>query len=491
MSVPPARCRALNDVPPRADGAYVLYWMTAARRVRANFGLERAVEYATTMRKPLVVLEALRCDYPWASDRLHRFVLQGMADNRSALEGSGVSYYAYVEPEPGAGRGLLVRPAVVVVTDDYPEFFLPRMTRAVAGRVAVRLEQVDSNGLLPMRVADRVFPTAHAFRRFLQRELPRHLEEAPAPDPLRGVELPRPAGLPREISRRWPEATVAQLAGRALCELPIDHGVAPAPFDGGARAARAALRRFLDERLATYLDERNEPSADATSGLSPYLHFGQIASHEIFAELARREAWFPGRLARWTSGAREGWWGMSRPAEAFLDQLVTWREIGFNMAALADDPRSWDSLPAWARQTLDAHAGDERVHCYSREAFASAATHDALWNAAQRQLVREGRMHNYLRMLWGKKILEWSPTPREALQTMIALNDRYAVDGRDPNSYSGIFWCLGRYDRAWGPERPVFGTVRYMSSENTARKLRVKDFLRRYAEAPEPARRRP
>jgi deoxyribodipyrimidine photo-lyase len=174
---------------------------------------------------------------------------------------------------------------------------------------------------------------------------------------------------------------------------------------------------------------------------------------------------------------------MSEPAEAFLDELITWREVGFNMAALRpEDYDRYDSLPDWARKTLAKHARDRREHLYSLEEFEQARTHDPLWNAAQRQLVREGRIHNYLRMLWGKKILQWTASPQGAADVMIELNNRYALDGQDPNSYSGIFWVLGRYDRPWGPERPVFGTVRYMSSQNTARKVAVQSYLERYGE---------
>ncbi len=194
-----------------------------------------------------------------------------------------------------------------------------------------------------------------------------------------------------------------------------------------------------------------------------------------------REDWSPGRLADRPTGSREGWWGASGEAEGFLDEIVTWRELGYNMAAKRADHDRYESLPAWARATLEDHLGDERAQVYDLAAFEHAQTHDALWNAAQRQLVREGRIHNYVRMLWGKKILEWTRTPRDALRVMIELNNKYALDGRDPNSYSGIFWCLGRYDRPWGPERAIFGKVRYMSSENTARKVRVADYLRKYA----------
>ena len=171
---------------------------------------------------------------------------------------------------------------------------------------------------------------------------------------------------------------------------------------------------------------------------------------------------------------------MGEAAESFLDELITWREVGYNMCALRSDFDQYESLPEWARKTLDEHAGDPRPHVYDLQQLESAGTHDPLWNAAQWQLVTTGRMHNYLRMLWGKKILEWSPTPRAALQVMLELNNKYALDGRNPNSYSGIFWVLGRYDRAWGPERPVFGKIRFMSSENTARKLKVKRYIERF-----------
>jgi deoxyribodipyrimidine photo-lyase len=256
--------------------------------------------------------------------------------------------------------------------------------------------------------------------------------------------------------------------------------VPPADLAGGALAAAKAWRRFLGEGLADYPERRDEPDEEGTSGLSPYLHFGHMGTHRVFADLAEREGWDPGRLSPQAHGSRGGWWGMSPAAEAFLDQLVTWREVGFHTASKQEGYDRYESLPAWARATLEEHARDERDHLYALEEFERAATHDPLWNAAQRQLVREGRLHNRLRMLWGKKILQWTKSPRRALEVMIELNNKYALDGRDPNSYSGIFWVLGRYDRAWGPERPVFGKVRYMSSGNTARKCSLEGYLARY-----------
>jgi len=484
--VPTSRLSACNEAPVRPERDFVLYWMVATRRAAWSFALERAVERARELDRPLVVLEALRCDYRWASDRLHRFVLDGMADNARALARRRVLYYPYVEPRPGAGRGLLAAlasRAAVVVTDDFPTFFVPRMVAAAARRLDVLLERVDSNGLLPMRAASTVFPSAYAFRRHLQKTLADHLAAPPAADPLARLALPRLEALPPAVLRRWPAADRALLAGgdAALAGLPIDHRVGPIELRGGPRAAEARLARFLDDGIDRYADQRNDPEREATSRLSPYLHFGHVSVHQILAALAARETWSTSSLSRRATGQREGFWGLSAPIEAFLDQLVTWREVGFNLAAQRPDHASYASLPAWAQATLDRHRGDRRRWVYDLAALDEARTHDPLWNAAQTQLRREGRIHNYLRMLWGKKVLEWSPTPEAALDTLIALNDRYAVDGRDPNSYSGIGWILGRYDRPWAPERPIFGRIRYMSSDNTARKLRVRGYLERFA----------
>jgi deoxyribodipyrimidine photo-lyase len=471
VSVPEIRITVANGAPVRADGKFVLCWMIASRRTTYNFTLERAAEWARDLRRPLLVLEPLRCDYPWASDRLHTAVFRGMEENAARCARAGVGYASYVEPERGAGKGLLralAGEACVVVTDDYPCFFLPRMVASAARQLPVRLEAVDGNGLLPMRAADRDFGTAYAFRRFLQRELPPHLACFPAADPLAGVSG---AEIPRAIARRW-----APGPPRDLSRLPIDHGVAPVALP----PARTVLARFVGERLGRY-EKRNEPEEEVTSGLSPYLHFGHVSAHEVFLRVAEREEWAPHKAGPRADGKRAGWWGMSAPAEAFLDQLVTWRELGFNMAAHRADHDRYESLPGWALATLARHEGDAREHVYSPDGFAAARTHDPLWNAAQAQLVREGRIHNYVRMLWGKKILEWTRSPREALAVMIELNNRFALDGRDPNSWSGIFWVLGRYDRPWGPERPVFGKVRYMSSGNTARKRQVAGYVRAYS----------
>ena len=487
MSIfPQLRVRPCGSGSVNQEGEYVLYWMTMQRRPHFNFALQRAVEWAVELGRPLVILEALRCDYPWANQRIHRFVMDGMQDHLahfsqrppSPREGDEApcTYYPYLERAVGEGKGLLAalaERACLVVTDDFPCFFLPRMLEAANAQVRVLLEAVDGNGLLPLRAPGKCFERAVDLRRYLQKNLADHLDILPLADPLQRVALPRYT-LPSEILERWPLATL-ELAG-----LPIDNEVTPVDYRGGFVGAEAQLEEFLDGRLSRYLD-RSQPDSHATSGLSPYLHFGHISVFAVLDGLARREAWNPSRMTYRANGSKDGTWGMSAPAEAFMDQIVTWRELGYLYCHYRPDYDCYSSLPPWAMRTLEEHAGDPRPHVYTLEQFGCAETHDPLWNAAQRQLLCEGRIHNYLRMLWGKKVLEWTRHPGEALEILIELNNRYALDGRDPNSYSGIFWCLGRFDRPWF-RRPIFGSVRYMSCESARRKFKLDSYLARWGD---------
>lgn len=486
IRVSPDRIRTENDAPVVEKGEYVLCWLAGSRRVRHNPAVQRAVVLAEGLGKPLLVFEGLRVGYRWASDRFHTFVLEGMADNARRCETAGVRYYPWVEREAGQGKGLLAalgKQACAVVTDDYPAFFLPRARRAAAEQVDCRFEAIDANGLLPMRVADKTFARAHDFRRFLQKQLGPFLESDafPVADPLDAHEASGRAEIPPAVLEKWPAATPTELEDPDfVASLPIDHSVkAVAALRGGTTAAEAAWAAFESEGLARYADGRNHPDDGGSSGLSPWLHFGHTSPFHVFERIVAREKWTPDALGKPT-GKREGWWGMSAAAEAFLDELVTWREVGFNMAHRDPEYDAFHRLPGWAKITLSEHGDDPRPTTYTLEQLERAQTHDEIWNAAQRQLVAEGRMHNYLRMLWGKKVLEWSATPREAAERLIELNNKYAIDGRDPSSYSGIYWIFGRYDRAWGPERPIYGKVRYMTSDSTRKKLRMSRYLDRW-----------
>ncbi len=480
------RTEALNEGPVARQRSWVLYWMTSARRPVWNWALQRAAAWAEKLGKPLLVLETLNCGHRWATRRGHRFVLEGMADNAAYLARRTVSYYPFLEREAGQALQLaeaLSKRACLVVADDFPIERFVRDALTLAVRADVLVERVDSNGLMPMRIAGRDYSVAFAFRRYLQKSLPDYLLELPEAHPLDRVQLPEPAKLPVAFQARWPRVPDAWLAdsSRLPLDLPIDENVDSGPARGGSVAAGRVLADFLRHKLAGYAESHNHPDHNATSGLSPYLHAGHISAQQIFHKICQAEDWSPDRLSGKAGGEREGWWGMSPSAEAFLDQLVTWRELGFNMCAQRRDYDRFESLPAWAQATLGQHRRDPRPVLYDRTQLESAETHDRLWNAAQNQLLQEGLIHNYLRMIWGKKVLQWSPNAQQALETLVDLNNKYALDGEDPNSYSGIFWVLGRYDRPWGPQRPIFGTVRYMSSENAQRKLRLREYLARYA----------
>ncbi len=484
MPIPPVRLLAANDVPIRDSGDYVLYWMIAQRRTRFNFALQHAVDRCKRLGKPLLVVEPLQAGYRWAADRIHRFVIEGMRDNAAAIEKSPVHYFPYVEPQPGRAMPLLqalAGRACTVITDEFPCFFLPRVIAVMRRRIPAHLELVDSCGVMPLRRADRTFTVAHSYRRWMQKNILDVLLEMPKPNPLAGVKLPPLPSLPDAVNRRWKPANLEQLLETGgLSDIPIDHEVLPTLSAGGPREAGRKWKTFLHDSLDNYDEQRNHPSRPSTSGLSPFLHFGHISAHQMAADLLDHEDWTPDKASS-PHGKNRGFWNVSSSAEAFLDQLLTWREVGFNLTHRHPDSYDkYDSLPHWALQTLDQHSGDRRPHLYTLEQFERAETHDPLWNAAQRELVTTGVMHNYLRMLWGKKILHWTPSPQQALAVMIQLNNKYALDGRDPNSYSGIFWVLGRYDRAWGPKRPVFGSVRYMTSDSTRKKLKLGDYLTRF-----------
>lgn len=474
MSNEPARVRRLNDRAARAGADYVLYWIQSSRRLERNHALDHALACARELGKPLVVYEGLRLDYPWASLRLHRFVLEGMQANAARADAVGLNYWPYVETAAGAGRGLLRRlsqRACLVVTDDYPCFIVPAQSAALARKAEVAVVAVDSSTLVPLSLLG---PPVHAAAH-LRPRIHKAFAEAWSQ---RTARRPRPAAVARRHVSAPFDVWKAKDLTAFLAGLPLDASVpAVAGTPGGTPAARLRLRRFVKQRLRGYAQGRSQPRSleqGHASGLSPYLHFGHISIEEVVeAVLATTGAWSPRELRIHNRGKREGFFCDDADVNAFLDEAVTWRDVGFNwLWSRREDAASLErALPRWALETLGAHAGDERRFLYTLEELEAGATHDPLWNGAQRELAATGVIHNYLRMLWGKKVLEWSRSPAEAYAALEHLNNKYALDGRDPGSYSGILWCFGLFDRPWAPERKVFGRVRYMSSENTARKF--------------------
>jgi deoxyribodipyrimidine photo-lyase len=366
--------------------------------------------------------------------------------------------------------------AAVVVTDDFPCFLVPGQSDALARSVNVPVFAVDANGLVPLSLlGPPVVAAAH-----LRPRLHKAFAEAWGQrTKVRTRVHDSPAKRLTPPFEPWKTSSDLDVLLRSL---PFADDVAPvAGTPGGSVAARERLRTFVSERLPGYAERRSQPSAPQAghaSGLSPYLHFGHVSIEEVVEAVLGRE-FDPEELRVESRGKREGFFGDDADVNGFLDEALTWRDVGFqwHWSRRKDTARLEHALPPWALATLRAHAGDRRAFAYSREEWEAGATHDPLWNAAQRELVATGTIHNYLRMLWGKKVIEWSRTPEEAYDTLVHLNNKYALDGRDPNSWTGILWCFGLFDRPWAPERKVLGVLRYMSSENTARKFRLAGYL--------------
>ncbi|MGN6183992.1 MAG: deoxyribodipyrimidine photo-lyase [Thermoanaerobaculia bacterium] len=438
------RVTAFGNDNPR--GRYILYWAQFARRLRNNLALEYAIECANDAKLPLVVYESLRPDYPFANDRIHAFVLEGVRQNRIDADARGLNYHFFLPRSASDARGVMRRissDAGRVITDEYPTSIIATQTKRFIERSSVAVHLVDGNGILPMRVFEKEQYSARFLRdraHALFRELWPSIQEHDVKKKTRvALELSSYDGAkPRDATR--------------ACD--IDHSIAMVPTIGGRDAALVRFDSWLHDGLRGYANERNK-AMKHLSGLSPYLHFGFIGIHEIAERVLHSDA-------------------PLEDIDAFLEEAIIRRELSFNFCFYNPRHDSLDALPSWCRATLDKHRLDRRKPSYSYEELRDAQTYDEVWNLAQRQLLASGTIHGYLRMLWGKKIIEWSETPDDALATMIRLHDIYAIDGRDPNTYAGVQWCFGKHDRPWVPERPIFGTIRWMSSEMTAKKVRLK-----------------
>ncbi len=428
------------------------------RRTTANHALAHAIHLANQLKLPVLFYEGLTYSYRQANDRIHRFVLEGVPDTAAALETMGIGYVFYLRQTPQQPNDILYRlasKAAALVTDDYPTFIAAAHNARVPQKLDIPYLAVDSSCVIPMSKFEKREYAAYTIRPKIQRLLPSYLKP---------FEMPRP-------HFRWkapiPEFHVpvhADQFAALVAACAIDHSVpASTTFRGGATEARRRLRSFLTRNLKRYAKERNQPAAHATSNLSPYLHFGMIGALEVAVEV---QSW----AAEHDLSSVE-----------YLEEMIVRRELAFNFARYAGEQvESLSCLPDWVRHTLAAHAGDERDPQYTRAQLEAAATYDDIWNATQKELLLRGKIHGYYRMYWGKKIIEWSPTYQEALDTMIFLHDRYALDGRDPNTYTGILWCFGLHDRPW-VERPIFGMLRYMSYDGIKRKTDVASYLREIA----------
>ena len=475
-----------NQNEPNPDGDYVLYWMQINRRFHYNFALEYAVGWANKLGKPLLILEAFSCDYQWATDRSHTFMMQGMKEHLDYANDQDLNYVSFVEEKPGQYENLLkdlASNASVLVTDEYPVFIMRKRNEQYPKEMDIPYITIDSNGLIPLGLTDKDPYSAYFFRKIMQKNFIEAYTNPPNQNPLDDLENREKVTLPASTFENLPEAEKAlDNIPEFISGLNIDHSVNPIDIHGGRSAATGMLGQFIKNALLEYDDKRNDPDEKKTSQLSPWLHFGKISEYEIVRTVLQHQpkGWDLDKIT-FNKGSTGGFFNGDPNVDGFLDEVITWREVGFHFAHHRSDYDQIESLPDWVQQTMDEHRDDPREYIYSYNELKNSQTHDDIWNAAQTQLREEGIIHNYLRMLWGKKVIQWTPDYKTALQYLIDLNNTYAIDGRDPNSYSGIFWCFGRFDRAW-QERPIFGKLRYMTSDSTRKKVKLKQYLNKYGD---------
>jgi deoxyribodipyrimidine photo-lyase len=430
---------------PDPDGTCVVYWMQRAQRGLDNPALDVAVEAANLLDKPAVAYFA-PVPFGAANLRHYAFLAQGIPGIAEQLARRGVGFVLRRFPDHSLPAFCEeVRPALVV-GDENPIRQAEGWRRKAAAKVRVPLWTVDADVMVPTKLLEKEQYAAHIIRPRLQKHWERFLR--PLANPSARKRWKRPSHLQSlsahdDITEGWP----------------IDRSVSPVPnFQGGAPEALRLLHEFVSSKLKGYGKGRNKPESDSTSRLSPYLHFGHIGPHTVALAVQRATAPLPDR-------------------EAFLNQLLVWRELSINFVRFHPHYDSFESGEGWAHRTLAAHAQDPRPVTYSEQQLENAETHDQLWNAAQMQMVETGWMHNYVRMYWAKKILEWTKSPAKAHQIAVRLNDKYELDGRDPNGYAGIAWAIvGKFDRPWF-ERPIFGQIRYMSGASTGRKFDSKKYI--------------
>jgi deoxyribodipyrimidine photo-lyase len=435
--------------PPNTEGRCVVYWMQRSQRALDNPALNVAIEAANILRKPVVVFVGLVPFYPNANLRSYTFFVQGFRDIRERLLLRNVGWVLRRWPNHELERFCEQVQPCLVVGDESPLREPEQWRKDAADRLRVPFWTVDADVVVPSTLLKKEQYAARTIRPRIYALLDEFLDTPGNPA----------ARIPWQPPKKLEALSIQE---DLLAGLSIDISVQPVlTFPGGTRAALNALRHFVRERLNGYDTQRNHPDRDGTSQLSPYLHFGHIGPHTVAAAVKD------------SSAARTD-------REAFLEQLIVRRELAINFVKFNPNYDRLQGVEPWALRTLKEHRRDEREYLYTENQLEDAETHDPLWNAAQQQMVISGWMHGYLRMYWAKKILEWTRSPEEAYDIAIKLNDRYELDGRDPNGYAGVAWAMGgKHDRAWGPERPVYGKIRYMSHASTSRKFDSKGYIER------------
>jgi deoxyribodipyrimidine photo-lyase len=435
---------------PATDGSCVVYWMQRAQRASDNPALNVAIRVANELEKPVVVFFAPVPFYPGANLRHYSFLAEGIPDIAEELAARNVGFVLRPYPDHSLLKFCEEVSPAIVIGDENPMREPEQWRDKVAKTIRVPLWTVDADVIVPSRLLLKEQFAARTIRPRIHALLPKFM--ARLKNPAARVRWTSPTGL-RSL----------QPHEDFLSKWKLDCSVAPVTvWQGGNRQALRLLRDFVRNRLADYPEARNRPEQDGTSRLSPYLHFGHLGPHTVAAAVQQSNA-------------------PTRAKEAFLEQVIVRRELAVNFVRFNPSYDSFECLEPWAQRSLAEHARDPRSVLYNEEQLEQAGTHDPLWNAAQKQMVLSGWMHNYLRMYWAKKILEWSPSVSVAYQRAVQLNDRYELDGRDPNGYAGIAWAIvGKHDRAWS-NRPIYGKIRYMSLASRRRKFDSESYISQIA----------
>lgn len=463
------RCRFAKQALAGHAGDCIVYWMCTAIRTEENPALDVARSIAHHSGLPLVVYHGLSQDYAFASDRHHTFILEGAKDVQREFADAGISYALHLATRDDRQPHLvtLAARAACIVTEEMPTDPPRRFLRALARQADTAILCVDTACVAPMQLVKRAYTRAFEFRNATKRLYAErvHREWPSCTLQCKPFDLKELSFTPVDLQGKSNTNCVADLV--ATCEL--DHSVGPVvDTRGGSVAGYARWGQFKASGLSRYAKARNNILVSGVSRMSPYLHYGMVS---------------PMRLAREALEAK------SAGGEKFLDELLIWRELAYAFCFHRRDHGRWSALPEWAQQTLEKHAADHRETIYTWEQLARGQTDDLLWNAAQKSLLMHGELHNNVRMTWGKAVLQWTKSPQDALKTIVDLNHRYALDGRDPASYGGILWCLGQFDRPFEPEQPVIGTVRSRPTAMHAQRTDPAEYMRRVAKprfAPNP-----
>lgn len=443
------RIHLVNEEEVRLDGQVVVYWMQQAQRAEFNHALEYAIFRANELGLPVVVIFGLTENYPGANARHYQFMLEGLAEVVDSLEKRGVQMVLKWGKPDQVVEEFLKNIKCALLVSDRGYLNVQRLWGVnLQKKLNLRMMEVETDVVVPVEVvSDHEEFAARTIRSKINRQLPNYLKL------LKPLSVNKPS-LKMDLGKSIDLSGISDL----VASMKIDQSVRPVEIKGGRSQAVKYLKDFLTHKANKYADDRNQPGKAALSMMSPYLHFGQISSLEI--ALRVRGAADKGLMSK-------------EAAEVYLEELIVRRELSMNFCHFNKGYDLYEkALPTWAQASLEKHATDKRPYLYSRQELEFAQTHDPIWNACQNEMVRSGKMHGYMRMYWGKKILEWMATPQEAYETALYLNDKYELDGRDANGYTGVAWCFGKHDRPWGPERPIFGLVRYMNDAGIKRKVK-------------------